>query len=93
MGAGAGVRDLSETFQHVQEIIEAGRRENPTLLCLAHGGSIAGVDDTALLYEQTDAQGFVGASSIERIPIESAVSEIVRSFGSQRVRDSAKASA
>jgi predicted TIM-barrel enzyme len=40
---------------------------------LAHGGAIAEPEDTEYLYQQTDAQGFVGASSIERLPIERAI--------------------
>jgi predicted TIM-barrel enzyme len=44
---------------------------------LAHGGAIAEPEDTEFLYQQTDAQGFIGASSIERIPIERAIRETV----------------
>ena len=43
---------------------------NPEILVLAHGGPWVTPEDTDELYAQTDAQGFLGESSIERIPIE-----------------------
>ena len=55
-------------------------------ICLAHGGPFAEPADTAALYEQTDAQGFVGASSIERIPVEKAVMGALQGFKSHTVK-------
>jgi predicted TIM-barrel enzyme len=77
---------IATSAEQVQQLIEAAREENPDCICLAHGGAIATPADTAYIYEHTDAQGFVGASSVERIPIETAVSEAVRAFGSYRIR-------
>ena len=54
--------------------------------CLAHGGPISSADDTRYLYEHTDAQGFLGASSMERIPVEAAIVDAVRAFKSKRPR-------
>jgi predicted TIM-barrel enzyme len=71
---------LEETAALVQAIIGQARKVNPALLCLAHGGSIATPEDTRYIYDHTDAQGFVGASSIERIPIEKAVTGVVEAF-------------
>jgi predicted TIM-barrel enzyme len=64
----------------VQSIIKATKRVNPDIICLAHGGPIVGPDDTKYIYQHTDAVGFVGASSIERIPIERAVKGAVEEF-------------
>jgi predicted TIM-barrel enzyme len=66
----------------VQKIIKATRKVNPDIICLAHGGPIVNPEDTKYIYEHTDAAGFVGASSIERIPIEKAVTGIVEEFKS-----------
>jgi predicted TIM-barrel enzyme len=67
------VRSLEQAAEHTQQIIDAVWKENPEAIVLAHGGAIAEPEDTEYLYQQTDAQGFVGASSIERIPIERAI--------------------
>jgi predicted TIM-barrel enzyme len=80
------VRDREQAAAHTQAIIEAVRKENPDCIVLAHGGAIAEPEDTAYLYEQTDAQGFVGASSIERIPIERAIHDTVAAFKHQKPR-------
>jgi predicted TIM-barrel enzyme len=80
------VRSLQQAAEHTQTIIEVARKENPDCIVLAHGGAIAEPGDTAYLYEQTDAQGFVGASSIERIPIERAIHDVVAALKSQHPR-------
>jgi predicted TIM-barrel enzyme len=71
---------LDDAVNSVQQMIEATRQVNPDIICLAHGGRIATPEDTEYLYEHTDAAGFVGASSIERIPVEKAVIEVVQQF-------------
>jgi predicted TIM-barrel enzyme len=66
----------------VQKIIGVTEKADPSIICLAHGGAFATPDDTRYLYEHTSALGFVGASSMERIPIEKAVVEFVKEFKS-----------
>lgn len=75
-----GVSPKEEAAKAVQEMIDAGRSVNPSVICLAHGGPFESPEETKFLYKHTNAQGFVGASSIERIPIERAVTEVVRGF-------------
>lgn len=77
---------LARSVEHVQQIIDAALAENADCICLAHGGAIATPEDTEYLYANSDAKGFVGASSVERIPIERAVIDTVRAFGAQKTR-------
>jgi predicted TIM-barrel enzyme len=84
------VRSLEQAAEHTQKIIDATWKENPDTIVLAHGGAIAEPEDTAYLYEQTDAQGFVGASSIERIPIERAIRDVVAALKSHSPRQRAR---
>jgi predicted TIM-barrel enzyme len=65
---------------HVQKTVEACKAANPDVICLAHGGPFGTPEDTKYLYAHTDAAGFVGASSIERIPVEKAVRDVVEAF-------------
>jgi predicted TIM-barrel enzyme len=85
-GAGESALSLDDACEHVQHLIDLARREHPDVICLSHGGPLAGPDDTRYLYENTDAQGFLGASSVERIPVEEAVVETVRAFKSRQLR-------
>ncbi len=81
-GAGASAMSLPQAAEHCQAIFEVTRQENPDTILLAHGGPYDVPGNVTKLYEMTDAVGFVGASSIERIPIERAVMEAVSSFKS-----------
>jgi len=80
VGFDAIAAPLEDAAATVQKMIEATRQVNPDIICLAHGGPIAAPEDTRYLYEHTEAAGFVGASSIERIPVEKAVTEVVKAF-------------
>ncbi len=77
---------LDDAVASVQRMIEITRAVNADIICLAHGGRISTPEDTRYLYEHTDASGFVGASSIERIPVEKAVMAVVEEFKSMPLR-------
>lgn len=82
-GGLVGFKDVmskEKAAEAVQKMIETAKKINPQVICLAHGGPFATPEDTRYLYEHTEAKGFVGASSIERIPIEKAVTGVVREF-------------
>lgn len=79
-GATESAMSLQASCDHVQKLIELARKENPEIICLSHGGPLAGPEQTRYLYEHTDAQGFLGASSVERIPVEAAVMDTVRAY-------------
>jgi predicted TIM-barrel enzyme len=82
---GFGATPHEQAAKVAQEIIVEAKKINPDIICLAHGGPFAGPEDTKYLYEHTDAVGFVGASSIERIPIERAIVEELKKFKSYKI--------
>jgi len=71
---------ISEAIERINRINEAARAVRGDVILLAHGGAIAEPRDTEEVYRSTDCIGFVGASSIERIPIERAVKSAVEAF-------------
>lgn len=73
---------FDEAAEIIQEVISATRAENPHCICLAHGGPYDTPEHCSRIYSDTDAVGFVGASSIERIPVERAVKATVEEFKS-----------
>ena len=79
---GSKTRSLEDGALWAQEIMGAARACDEEILCLAHGGPFSSPEETRYLYEHTDAVGFVGASSIERIPIEKAIKDVVMRFKS-----------
>jgi predicted TIM-barrel enzyme len=64
----------------VQTIGDAAWRVNSDLVLLCHGGPIATPEDAAYVMERCDAVGFVGASSMERLPVETAITATIREF-------------
>ena len=76
---------LEEAGKRCEEIFQAALSIKPDILCLAHGGPIEEPEDTEYIYRHTRAVGFVGASSIERIPTEKAIQMKTRDFKSKRI--------
>jgi predicted TIM-barrel enzyme len=77
---------LEEAVTRVQAMHDAAKRVNPDILVLCHGGPIAEPDDAAFVLERTSGVvGFFGASSMERLPTEVAISDTLRRFKSIRV--------
>jgi predicted TIM-barrel enzyme len=59
----------------------AARAVNPDILVLCHGGPIATPDDAAYILQACrGCHGFYGASSMERLPAETALTETTRAF-------------
>jgi predicted TIM-barrel enzyme len=82
---------LEEAAAFVQRIVDAGKNERGDVLVLCHGGPIAECEDTAWILEHTlEVDGFFGASSIERLAAEVAITQQTRRFKSLRpVRNAA----
>ncbi len=81
---------LEQAAEHVQSLLEAARAESPELIVLAQGGPFARPADTEFLYAQTAAQGILGESAIERIPVEEYVGGAIRDLKTQELRPSAR---
>ena len=72
---------LDEAAQRVQAMHDVAKEVNPDILVLCHGGPIAEPDDAAYILEHTQGVvGFFGASSMERLPTEVAITENARRF-------------
>jgi predicted TIM-barrel enzyme len=74
-------KSLDECVEEVQAIRDAATNADPDVLVLCHGGPLAEPDDAAYVLKRTSGvHGFFGASSIERLPAERAITETVRRF-------------
>ena len=73
-------RSVEAVCAYAQSLIDAAVAERPDVIPLLHGGRLATPDDVREALPLTTAVGFVGASSIERIPVERAVRNTVRAF-------------
>jgi len=78
---------LDEAPARVQAICDAAKEVNPEIICLCHGGPISMPDDAEYVLQRTDGvHGFYGASSMERLPTETAIADQVKAFKAIRFK-------
>lgn len=78
---------LDEAVQRVQRITDAAKGVNDQVIMLCHGGPISMPNDAAyVLHNTRGVHGFYGASSMERLPVESAITSQITEFKSIRFR-------
>ena len=80
IGVKGAVCTMEDTVRRVQSIIEGGRRVRNDIIFLSHGGPISTPEDAAYVNQHTDAVGFVGASSLERLAVEDSLTQLTRRF-------------
>ncbi|TYK12597.1 UPF0261 protein [Cucumis melo var. makuwa] len=74
---------MEESVVRVQAIADAAHRINPNVLVLCHGGPISGPTEAAFILKRTKGvHGFYGASSMERLPVEQAITSTVQEYKS-----------
>jgi predicted TIM-barrel enzyme len=74
-------KTLDESVELIQAMHDAAEEVNPDVLVLCHGGPIAEPEDAAYVLERTTGVvGFFGASSMERLPTEVAMTENMKRF-------------
>ncbi len=79
-------KTLDDCVDLIQAMHDAAKEVNPDVLVLCHGGPIAEPEDAAYVLERTSGVvGFFGASSMERLPTETAMTENMKRFKSIRV--------
>jgi predicted TIM-barrel enzyme len=83
-------RTLDECVELIQAMHDAATEVDSDVLVLCHGGPIAEPADAAFVIERTEGVvGFFGASSMERLPTEVAMTENMRRFKSIPVKEQA----
>ncbi len=80
IGVKKAVVDWNFTIKRTQEIIAAASRVRKDIFFLAHGGPINTPADADRVLKNTDAVGFVGASSLERMGVEASLTNLTREF-------------
>jgi predicted TIM-barrel enzyme len=74
-------KTLDQCVEEIQAMRDAAVQENPDVIVLCHGGPLAEPEDAAYVLDRTEGVvGFFGASSMERLPTEIAMTENMRRF-------------
>jgi predicted TIM-barrel enzyme len=77
---------LDEAVESLKAMFAAAKAVRSDVILLSHGGPISSPQDAELVNLRTGAAGFVGASSVERIPVEVALKEVCRQFKAIKVQ-------
>ena len=85
-------KTLDDSVKAVQAIADAARGVRRDAMVLCHGGPIAMPEDAEYVLSRTrHVHGFYGASSMERLPVETALTEQTRRFKAIRFGDGSRA--
>lgn len=82
IGQESNVKGIDVAVEKTREIAEAAWAVNPEAIVLCHGGPIAFPEDAEYVIKATGIQGFVGASSMERLPVEKPLEAATKAFKS-----------
>jgi predicted TIM-barrel enzyme len=80
IGAKTG-KSLEDCVKAIQDIRDAAVKVRDDIIVLCHGGPIAKPEDAKFVLERCKGvHGFFGASSMERLPVEEAITGITKTF-------------
>ena len=72
---------LEECATKIQRMVDVARKIRPDILILCHGGPLAMPADAQFIFDRVKGvDGFYGASSMERLPTEVAMTQQIRDF-------------
>jgi predicted TIM-barrel enzyme len=73
-------KTLDDSVREVAAIAESAKKVRSDVIVLCHGGPIAMPEDARYVLERCPIEGFYGASSMERLPTEQAITAQVKAF-------------
>lgn len=77
---------LDDCVERIKAIVDACKSIRDDVIMLCHGGPIAMPDDAQYIIERVKGiDGFYGASSMERLPTEIAITEQIKQFKALRL--------
>lgn len=86
IGASSG-KSLDDCVKLVQELRDVAVEIKPDVVVLCHGGPIATPEDAKYVLERVKGvHGFYGASSMERLPVETAITGTAKAFKALRLK-------
>jgi len=78
-------KSLDDCVTEINAMAAAAAAVNPDVIVLCHGGPIAMPEDAAYVLQRTrGVHGFYGASSAERLPVETAIVQQIKDFKAVR---------
>ena len=73
-------KTVADSIELTKAMADSARRIREGILVLAHGGPLETPDDAKAVIRGSAIHGFIGASTMERLPVETAIEGTVRGF-------------
>jgi predicted TIM-barrel enzyme len=89
IGAQASL-SLDDACVKTEEMVQAARSVNPNIITVAHGGPFEDPKSVQVVFEKTSVDGYLGASSIERLPVEKAIMQIISEYKDLKLKSKSK---
>lgn len=80
--SGRSKLSVHEAVLITQAIFKAAHEISPDIIKMIYGGPVFETTDLQYMYDHTQADGYIGGSSFERIPSEKAILDITKKFKS-----------
>ncbi|MEM6461078.1 MAG: phosphoenolpyruvate hydrolase family protein [Pseudomonadota bacterium] len=81
IGASSGfAKTVEDCVDLTSQIATAARARRPNIILVAHGGPLETPEHAKAVMDGANVQGFIGASTMERLPVETAIAETVAGF-------------
>jgi predicted TIM-barrel enzyme len=77
--------DLEKACELTEEMCSAARSVRNDVILISHGGPFNDPESVQYCFDHTSVHGYMGASSIERIPVEKAITEVVTQFRALKI--------
>ncbi|WP_162305937.1 phosphoenolpyruvate hydrolase family protein [Oleisolibacter albus] len=79
-GGEPATQDIAEAATEAQAVFRLLRQQHPDVLCFVEGGPIATPEDAAQVCRASQADGYIASSTMDRIPLETAVVDAAAAF-------------
>lgn len=81
IGASSGLaKSIDDCVTLTADMADAARTVRSDVLVMSHGGPIETPADATRIIHEANVHGFIGASTMERLPVETAIESTVRGF-------------
>jgi predicted TIM-barrel enzyme len=89
MGGFVGAQQVpavDEACNRIEAMTAAARSARSDVWVVAHGGPFPDPESVQIVFDRVDVDGFLGASSMERLPVEQAIGNTVRAYHALSLR-------
>jgi len=79
------VPDLDHACELTEAMCQTAFKARPDVILVAHGGPFEDPKSVQMAFDRTSVHGYLGASSVERLPVEKAIMQVIKEYQSLKM--------